>query len=76
MSIFSDIWNAQPLETRKLMSGMIMKHDLRNIKIIREMVVRNHKRTLTEIDAWVANLEKNLKQAERELTPPKDTPND
>lgn len=71
MSIFSELWNSQSFETRKILSGITTEHDLRNIKIIREMVVCNQKRTLAEIDKWVSNLEANLRHSESEHLNPK-----
>ena len=60
MSRHDHLWNDLPAEERhRLMPYQRQTHAL-HLRQVRSVLVANHKRTLAEIDAWIANIERDL----------------
>lgn len=58
------LWNnLAPDERRRLHPHMIETHIL-HLEQARAMIVRNHERQLRELDDWIANCRRSLRDAE------------
>jgi hypothetical protein len=60
----SDAFNALPFDDRKLLSAIANTERIQSLKVIRMMVVEGHKKTLSEIDGWIANCEEYQRREE------------
>lgn len=57
----SEYYNSLPLDQRARLSPMIRDTVIRTLKAAREIQVRNNKAALQELDAWIANCERELR---------------
>ena len=54
------LWNDLPFEERHRLMPYATECQIRHYKQMRQLAVRNHRRTLAEIDKWISNLESEL----------------
>ncbi len=54
------IWNSLPLETRKGLARSRIEAQLLHMQQAKAVIVRNHKRTIREMDEWIKNIERDL----------------
>lgn len=64
MSEHDHIWNELPFAERKRLAPYMMETQILHLTQARMMIVRNHNRQLAELDAWIGNIQRSLKNPE------------
>lgn len=61
----SDIWNAQTLEKRKELRGIMIEQGIRDLNISKQAMIRGHKKALNEINQIIKFRERELARWEK-----------
>mgnify|MGYP000443856071 CR=1 FL=1 len=64
MSEHTNLWNDLPFDERKRLSPYMMEMQILHLTQARSMIVNNHHRQLAELDAWIGNIQRALKNPE------------
>jgi len=55
------LWSELTLEQRKRLNPFLIEFQIKTINQCKNIAIRNHKRTLDELNAWKKNLERELR---------------
>ena len=69
VSLASDIFNALPDDTRKAVLGLLMEHQIRDIKIEMERAKAAYEKHMREARHHLKNVELSLAQWEKDMHP-------
>lgn len=58
------LWNDLPIAERERLAPYQMESQILHLQQARSLIVKNHTRTLEEIDAWIANIRRSLKEVD------------
>lgn len=59
------LWNNLPLQERERLHPYMIEQQILHLKQAREVIARRQAATLKEIDDWIKNCERSLKDAEQ-----------
>lgn len=60
MGVHDHLWNDMPIEDRKRLMPYEIETHILHLEQCREMIVKNHKRQLQELDDWIKNCHRTL----------------
>ena len=66
MSKFDHLWNDLPFEERMRLHPYQIESQILHLKQARALLVRGHQRNMAELNTWIKNLERGLRDKAKE----------
>jgi hypothetical protein len=65
----TDLWNDMPFEERQRLMPHVIESQILHIWQCKQKAIKAHRAHMKELDEWMANLERELKQTQQERRP-------
>ena len=62
----TDLWNDMPFEERQRLMPHVIESQILHIWQCKQKAIKAHRAHMKELDEWMANLERELKQTQQE----------
>lgn len=72
MSKHDHLWNSMPLDERKRLAPYMIENQILHLRQVRAVIIRAHATELHELDEWIKNCERSLREEEASTVSPSD----